>query len=62
MADANRYSRLRTRWSIQHGFITLPKSTRKDRLIKNAEVEGFEISEKDMETMDGLDEGLVTDW
>ncbi|KAH8890187.1 Aldo/keto reductase [Thozetella sp. PMI_491] len=53
---------LMVRWSIQHGFITLPKSTRRDRLIKNADVGAFEISEKDMQTMDGLDEGLVTDW
>ena len=49
-------------WSIQNGFITLPKSVRRDRLIKNADVGGFEISDADMATMSSLDEGLVTDW
>ena len=50
------------RWSIQHGFVTLPKSARQDRLLSNADVGGFEISKEDMDTMDGLDEHLVTDW
>lgn len=42
--------------------MTLPKSTRKERLVENASVNGFEISEDDMAMLDGLDEGLVTDW
>lgn len=50
------------RWSLQHEMITLPKSSRKERLIENASVNGFEISDEDMSAMDGLDEGLVTDW
>ncbi|KAK3377540.1 NADP-dependent oxidoreductase domain-containing protein [Podospora didyma] len=55
-------AQLMVRWSIQHGFVTLPKSTREDRLVANANVGGFEISEEDMQAMDGLDEQLVTDW
>ncbi|KAL2753054.1 hypothetical protein ACRALDRAFT_1036876, partial [Sodiomyces alcalophilus JCM 7366] len=55
-------AQLLVRWSIQHGFITLPKTSRKERLVENADVGGFEISAEDMEKMDGLDEGLVTDW
>jgi diketogulonate reductase-like aldo/keto reductase len=50
------------RWSIQHGFVTLPKSARAERLVANADVGGFEISDEDMKRLDGLDEGLVTDW
>lgn len=42
--------------------MTLPKSVRKERQVENASVDGFEISGEDMEAMDGLDEGLVTDW
>ncbi|KAF2085906.1 alcohol dehydrogenase [Saccharata proteae CBS 121410] len=53
---------LLVRWSLQHGYVPLPKSVKKERIIENAEVGGFEIDEKDMKTMDGLDEYLVTDW
>ncbi|KAK0652584.1 NADP-dependent oxidoreductase domain-containing protein [Cercophora newfieldiana] len=55
-------AQLLVRWSIQHGFVTLPKSSRPDRIAANADVGGFEISEEDMEILDGLDEKLVTDW
>ncbi|EAA32363.1 hypothetical protein GE21DRAFT_7652 [Neurospora crassa] len=50
------------RWSVQHGFVTLPKSTKKERLVENADVGRFELAEEDMEKLDGLDEKLVTDW
>ncbi|UPX16851.1 uncharacterized protein EKO05_0007234 [Ascochyta rabiei] len=50
------------RWSLQHGYVPLPKSVKKERIVENAEVGGFEIEEGDMKTMDGLDEYLVTDW
>lgn len=43
-------------------MITLPKSVRQERLIENASVADFEISEEDMSAMDSLDEKLVTDW
>ncbi|KAK3325962.1 NADP-dependent oxidoreductase domain-containing protein [Apodospora peruviana] len=55
-------AQLMVRWSFQHEFVTLPKSAKQDRLVANANVGGFEISEGDMREMDGLDEGLVTDW
>lgn len=50
------------RWSLQHNMVTLPKSSRKERLVENVQVNGFEISDADMEALDGLDEKLVTDW
>ena len=50
------------RWSLQHGFVPLPKSVTKSRVVANGEIEGFEIAKEDMATMDGLDEYLVTDW
>ena len=52
----------RQRWSLQHNFITLPKSAKHSRLIENVDINGFEISKEDMEAMNELDEGLVTDW
>ncbi|KAI7978600.1 hypothetical protein EIK77_006935 [Talaromyces pinophilus] len=53
-------AQLMVRWSLQHGYVPLPKSTKKDRIVANAQVEGFEIDSADMDTMDGLDEYLVT--
>ncbi|KAJ8108577.1 hypothetical protein OPT61_g8079 [Boeremia exigua] len=48
------------RWSLQHGYVPLPKSVKKERIVENSEIGGFEIEESDMKTMDGLDEYLVT--
>lgn len=53
-------AQLLIRWSLQHGYVPLPKSVRKERIVENANVGGFEIDEGDMKTMDGLDEYLVT--
>lgn len=55
-------AQLMIRWSMQHGFVPLPKSATKARIISNSQIAGFEISKADMESMDGLDEYLVTDW
>lgn len=51
---------LLVRWSVQHGFVPLPKSVKKERIQQNGNVTGFEIDEADMQTLDGLDEYLVT--
>ena len=51
---------LLVKWSLQHGFVPLPKSVRKERIRENADIGGFEIDDGDMEKMDGLDEYLVT--
>jgi diketogulonate reductase-like aldo/keto reductase len=49
-------AQLMVRWSLQHGYIPLPKSISKDRIEANGNVGHFEISSDDMEKMDGLDE------
>ena len=49
-------------WSLQHGFVPLPKSATKSRIISNGQAGGFEIKQEDMKALDGLDEYLVTDW
>jgi diketogulonate reductase-like aldo/keto reductase len=63
---AEKYSctpaQLLIRWSLQNGFVTLPKSRTKSRIIANAQIEDFEIRKEDVEAMAGLDERLVTDW
>ena len=55
-------AQLLVRWSLQHGYVPLPKSVTKERIVANGRVGGFEIGEGDMRRMDGLDEYLVTDW
>jgi diketogulonate reductase-like aldo/keto reductase len=55
-------AQLLVRWSLQHGYVPLPKSVTKSRIAENAQIGGFEIDDADMKSMDGLDEYLVTDW
>ena len=49
-------AQLLIRWSLQHGYVPLPKSVTKARIVENAKIEDFEIDQEDMKTMDGLDE------
>jgi diketogulonate reductase-like aldo/keto reductase len=43
------------RWHLQKGVIAIPKSSRKERIISNADVFDFEISRQDMSLIDDLD-------
>ena len=43
------------RWSLQKGVVAIPKSSRKDRIISNAEIFDFEISVDDMNLINKLD-------
>jgi len=45
------------RWSLQKGFVPLPKSARPDRIRSNADLYDFELSEEDMAKLDALDKG-----
>lgn len=45
------------RWSLQRGFIPLPKSSDPARVVSNADVFGFELSKEEMTKLDGLDKG-----
>ncbi|OJJ45024.1 hypothetical protein ASPZODRAFT_668752 [Penicilliopsis zonata CBS 506.65] len=42
------------RWSIQHGYIPLPKSDHAERIKQNIEVFDFTLSEEQMERLDAL--------
>lgn len=42
------------RWSLQHGFLPLPKSVHPEYIKANADVFDFEISPDDMKKLDGL--------
>lgn len=45
------------RWSLQRGWITLPKSDDPVRIRTNATVYHFELDEEDMAALNELDEG-----
>ena len=45
------------RWSLQKGWVPLPKSDNADRIKANADVFGFSLPNEDMKTLDDLDEG-----
>ena len=46
------------RWMIQKQIITIPKTVRKERIISNADIYNFELSEDEMRLIDGLDQNI----
>lgn len=45
------------RYSLQKGWVSLPKSDTPSRIEANADVYGFDLSDEDMSTLDSLDQG-----
>ena len=45
------------RWNLQHEVVTIPKSVRPSRIAENTQIFDFELSQADMNLLDGLDEG-----
>jgi diketogulonate reductase-like aldo/keto reductase len=45
------------RWSLQKGWVPLPKSDTPERIVSNADVYGFELEKEDMEKLDQMDQG-----
>ncbi|GAA6018846.1 hypothetical protein JCM10207_000260 [Rhodosporidiobolus poonsookiae] len=50
-------ARVLIRWSLQKGYVPLPKSDTLSRIETNRDVDGFELDQGDMAALDGLDEG-----
>lgn len=46
------------RWSLQHGFITIPKSGDETHIRENANVFDFELSEDDMKKINNIKENF----
>ncbi|MBS4218294.1 aldo/keto reductase [Bacillus sp. FJAT-49711] len=46
------------RWDFQNGVVTIPKSTKEQRIVENANIFDFKIISKDMELIDSLDQNL----
>lgn len=43
------------RWILQHGVTTIPKSVHRERIVENADVYDFELSDEEMARIDGVD-------
>ena len=46
------------RWDVQRGFINIPKSVHKERIIANAQVFDFSLTVQDMQKIFALDQDL----
>ncbi|WP_284645998.1 aldo/keto reductase [Paenibacillus silviterrae] len=46
------------RWDLQSGIVTIPKSTKEHRIVENASVFDFELTQEEMERIDGLNQNL----
>ncbi|WPS87808.1 aldo/keto reductase [Brevibacillus halotolerans] len=44
------------RWDLQHGVVTIPKSTKEHRIVENASVFDFELTQEEMNRIDALNQ------
>ncbi len=42
------------RWHLEHGVVVIPKSTKQERIVANADVDGFRLSAQDRDALDAL--------
>lgn len=42
------------RWDLQCGIVTIPKSVKKQRILENADIFDFELSQEDMNSIDSM--------
>ncbi|RUP07072.1 NADP-dependent oxidoreductase domain-containing protein [Jimgerdemannia flammicorona] len=61
---ANKYDKtpaqVLIRWSLQRGFVVLPKSVTRERIEENADVFDFDLAEGDMDALNGLNENYTS--
>jgi diketogulonate reductase-like aldo/keto reductase len=46
------------RWHLDHGFVTIPKSFRPQRIAENIDIFGFALTAEDLAAIDAMDLGL----
>ena len=46
------------RWHLQQGRSVIPKSVTPSRIAENFDVFGFELTDQELATIDGLDTGV----
>nr|WP_233625443.1 aldo/keto reductase [Actinoplanes sp. ATCC 53533] len=47
-------ARVVLRWHLQHGIVVIPKSVTPERIVGNAQLDGFVLTEEEMARIDGL--------
>jgi diketogulonate reductase-like aldo/keto reductase len=61
--EANRSpAQVLVKWSLQKGFIPLPKSVKEQRLVENFDVFDWQLTPQQIEALDGLEANLITGW
>ena len=45
------------RWDIQHGLVTIPRTTKRAHMEENADIFDFQLTEAEMRTIDSMDRG-----
>ncbi len=50
------------RWSLQKGFLPLPKSVTPERIRQNAELFDFALSDAEVAAIDGVEPGICGTW
>ncbi|KAF9922997.1 hypothetical protein FBU30_006878 [Linnemannia zychae] len=50
------------RWNLQRGNVVIPKSVKEHRIIENANVFDFELSEDEMDKLTSLNANFVCEW
>jgi diketogulonate reductase-like aldo/keto reductase len=48
------------RWDIQRGVAVIPKSVHRDRIVSNAQIFDFALTEEDMAQIQALDMGCAS--
>lgn len=50
------------RWSLQNGVVTIPKSTKMERILENCQVFDFQMDTADMDTVGKMHDGRHVTW
>lgn len=50
------------RWRVQQGIVVIPSSAQLDRMVANADVFGFALTDEDMRDLAALDLGEAEAW
>lgn len=50
------------RWALQKGFVTIPKSAKRERILENAAIFDFVLEPAQMATLDGFNEEAHVTW
>lgn len=57
---ANKYNKsiaqVILRWDLQNGVVTIPKSTKENRIVENATIFNFELTKEDIQRIDEMNQ------